>query len=99
MNRRSEKERLQDYQDIADILVNNRDARTNNGMLIKAYYQSKGLTFEQSLKRNDVLNYQSVERMGRLIKAKNPWLKSDKSEEEAIYKDMALELPVVVRLI
>lgn len=96
MNKQSEKE----YQEIAEILANFSETRKDNRKLIKTYYkQIWGISVDEAFERDDVPNYQTIERKARLLKDKNPFLRYDKSKEVDRYKEMALELPVAVRII
>lgn len=101
MIRAEQKQReIKEYQDIANILVNDIGCRRDNRKLFKKYYRDIwGISLDEAFTRNDVPNYQTIERKARLIKAKNPHLKIDKEELVDKYKEIALEIPVVVEVI
>lgn len=88
-----------DYNDIAQILINNEAARKDNRVLLREYYLTvHGMTLDKAFKSDRVLNYGTVERYARLLKAKNHKLRYDKSKKEAEYKEISREIPVVTRL-
>ena len=90
--------KVKDYEIIANILLNDVESRKDNRKLIKKYYNKIGITIDEAFDRNDVLNYQSIERMARLLKAKNHSLRYEKLKEVDYYKDLATDIPVAVRL-
>lgn len=88
-----------EYRDIAQILLNNYDCRQDNRKLFKKYYRTIwGISVDEALDRDDVPNYQTIERKARLLKAVNHQLRVDKSKEVDVYKQIALERPVMVQL-
>lgn len=93
------KDKNKTYNRVAYILENYKEARESNKTVIRLYYMLEGMTLDEAFRRNDVVNYQTIERMARQIKATNPKYKVDKSEQEAEYKQIALETPVVVKLL
>lgn len=88
-----------DYNDIANILMNNNEARKDNRVLLKAYYKDvHGMTLDRAFKSDKVLNYGTVERYARLLKTKNHKLRYDKRKQEEKYKAISREIPVVTRM-
>ena len=85
--------KVKDYEIIANILLNDIDTRKD-----KKYYQTLGYSLDEAFERNDLPNYQTIERMARLLKAKNHSLRYEKLKEVDYYKDLATDIPVAVRL-
>ena len=68
-------------------------------ILIKEYYRSVyGLSLDEAFSRNDIPNYQSIERKARLLKAVNHSLRVDKNDEVDKYRTISTEIPVAVTL-
>ena len=88
-----------EYNQIANILMNNNLARKDNRVLLKDFYWNfYGITIDEAFDRNDIPNYQSVERKARLLKQVNHKLRYDKTKQVEIYEKIALERPVAVSL-
>lgn len=88
-----------EYQDIANILYNNLECRKDNRKLLITYYRNiYGLTLDEAFRRNDIPNYQSIERKARVLKAKNGMLAYNKNDQVSEYKQIALETPIAVKL-
>lgn len=88
-----------DFNDIATILLNHNGARKDNRELLIRYYRDVcHMSLDEAFRSNDVLNYGTVERYARLLKAKNHQLRYDKSGKEEEYKDISRQIPVVTRL-
>lgn len=88
-----------EYNDIANILMNDNEARKDNRILMATYYKKiYGISVDEAFRRNDVTNYQTIERKARLLKSVNHKLRYDKSKQVEIYKEIGTEMPVLVRL-
>lgn len=88
-----------EYQDIANILYNNLECRKDNRKLFKTYYRDVyGISVDEALDRNDVTNYQTIERKARKLKEVNHKLRYEKLSQVEEYKRIALEVPIAVRL-
>ena len=90
--------KVKDYEIIANILLNDIETRKDNRKLIKKYYRTLGYSLDEAFERNDLPNYQTIERMARLLKAKNHSLRYEKLKEVDYYKELATDIPVAVRL-
>ena len=91
--------RQKEYKDIANLLYNDIDCRKDNRNLIKRFYKTVyGISIDEAFDRDDVPNYQSIERMARKLKAVNHALRYDKTQEIDKYRQIAQEVPVMVRL-
>lgn len=78
---------------VVEILTNNEECRKDNRKLIKEYYkQVYDMTLDEAFTNNFVPNYQTIERYGRIAKAKHKKLRVDKSDKVAEYKEMAREV-------
>lgn len=89
-----------DYQEIANILMNDIEARKDNRKLFIAYYKKVwGISVDEAFKRDDVPNYQTIERKARQLKSLNQSLRYDKGKEVDKYKEIGLQIPVVVKVI
>lgn len=88
-----------EYQQIANILMNSNECRKDNRVLIKEFYKKVyGISVDEAFTRNDIPNYQSIERKARLLKQVNHKLRYDKSKQVEIYERMSLERPVAISL-
>lgn len=82
-----------DINTIVKILIENNECRKDNRKLIKEYYkQMYDMSLDEAFDSNEVPNYQSIERYGRLAKAQYEKLRYDKSNQVADYKDIAREV-------
>lgn len=85
-----------DINAIVKILVENTDCRKDNRKLIKEYYrQIYDMSLDEAFECNEVPNYQTIERYGRLAKAQYEKLRVDKSDKVAEYKDIAREVILI----
>ena len=96
--------KIKSYEGIARVLVNHEDARDSYRALLIHYYRDiHGMSLDEAFRSDDVINFQSVGRMARRLKAVNHRLqgKNQKKKEEMteICKQIALDLPVVVEVI
>ena len=91
--------KIKGFNNVAKILRNHNEARKDDRVLLRLYYKEiHGLTLDRAFKSDKVPTYGTVERYARLLKAKNPKLRYDKSKKVEEYKEISREIPVVTEL-
>ena len=96
--------KVESYKHTAEVLINHPEARESYKMLLIHYYHDVyGMTLDEAFRSDEVINFQTIGRMARRLKAVNPKLQgeniSKKQEMTDICKQIALDIPVVVEVI
>lgn len=91
---------VETYRQIATLLVNDRRCRTDNWYCVKRFYRTYlNITIDKAISNKDVIQPSSVERAIRKLKQVNHSLRENNNQylQEDKYKEIALDIPVVVK--
>lgn len=92
---RTKKERENQYQQLTDLLENNKDFRNDCWKCVKQFYLTYfGKTLDEVVECSGIPSISTVERDWRKLRENNPKLK-DKELDQAEYKQVALDSVVV----